>query len=318
MGKRVNSARALVAVLVALCGSVLPAPGQQPVSGADKSSGSGSDAAPKPKSQLEEWLERALANHPDIKVADAKLRTAAAELERTRSLVTQQVLSLHHGIEAQKLLVQKVRIEVDRVAELVQKAVVSRAELDKARAELIAAEAKLAELQGQADHLLGKARTSTRQKALNDAMRAYDEVLQAQIDREILATWLKAGHPVVRCPMVERIRKALDRKVNFRCDDGTVEGVVAKLQKENPDLVIQMKGNVGRLVAGRADLQEVPVAAVLQWLEDSLQGCRVVVREYGVLLAPEKDVPSGAVPLVEFWKGSTEKDSGKKSPKGSS
>src|SRR5262249_42270470 len=124
--------------------------------------------------------------------------------------------------------------------ELVRTKVTTPADLDKARSDVIAAEAKLAELQGQADHLLGKARTSTRQKAL-DALRIYEDTLQAQIDRDTLATWLKAGHPVVRGPMVERIRKARDRKVNFRCDDGTVEGVVAKLQKENPDLVIQMK-----------------------------------------------------------------------------
>jgi len=293
-----------VAFLVALCVSVAPAAGQQPPSGG------GGGAAPKPKSQLEEWLERALANHPDIKVADAKLRTAAAELERARSLVTQQVLSLHHGIEAQKLLIQKARFEMVRVAEAVRTKAATQAELDKARSDVIAAEAKLAELQGQADHLLGKARTGTRQKAL-DALRVYDYVLEGTVDRDIVAAWLKAGHPVVRGPMAERIRKALDHKMSFRHHGPVVEDVLDALQKASPDLVIRTKGELSKSIITRADLQEVPLGAILQWLEDSLQGYRIVVREYGILLAPEKDIPRGAVPLLEFWKGSTDKDRGK-------
>ncbi len=106
MRERVISARFLVAILAALFLNLGPAFGQQAsnTGGSGGGPAAGGGTAAKPKSQLEDWLEKGLASHPDIKVAEAKLRTAAAELERARSLVTQQVLSLHHGIEAQKIV----------------------------------------------------------------------------------------------------------------------------------------------------------------------------------------------------------------------
>jgi len=315
MRERIISVRPLVAALAVLFLGLGPAVGQQSnTGGSGGGPAAGGGSAAKPKSQLEDWLEKGLASHPDIKVAEAKLRTAAAELERTRSLVTQQVLSLHHGIEAQKIVVEKARLEMERVAELVKKAVVPQAELGKARSDVIAAEAKLAELQGQVNHMLGRDRTQTKQKVLNVWLESegVSQPWDFSVDRRAVEAWVTARQAPVRGPMAERIRKALDRKMSFRCDDGTVEGILARLQKECPDLVIQTKGGVPKMVTGRADLQEVPVAAVLQWLEDSLQGCRLVVREYGILLAPEKDLPPGAVPLVEFWKGSSDKDGSKK------
>ncbi|HKB38980.1 MAG TPA: hypothetical protein VKD72_21230, partial [Gemmataceae bacterium] len=145
--------------------------------------------------------------------------------------------------------------------------------------------------------------------------------VQLNADRNVEASllWTQAWKPPsVRGPMAERIRKALDHKMSFREQGAVGQDVLDALQHASPNLAIQMKGDVGKSALPRADLQEVPLGAVLQWLEDSLQGYRIVVREYGILVAPEKDIPRGAVPLVEFWKGSTEKDSGKKSPKGSS
>jgi len=118
--------------------------------------------------------------------------------------------------------------------------------------------------------------------------------------------------------VAERIRKALDRRVSYRHHEPAVEDVLEAVRKECPDLVIRLKGDAGKAPAGRADLQDVPLGAVLQWLEDSLQGYRVVVREYGILVAPQKDLPPSAVPLVEFWKGGTDKDAGKKPPTGGS
>src|SRR5262245_22295503 len=104
MRERISSVKSLLITLAALLIGPSLAPGQTPNTGGG--GGSAPQPPPKAKSQLEDWLDRALAHHPDIKVADAKLRTAAAELERARSLVTQQVLSLHHGIQAQKIVVE--------------------------------------------------------------------------------------------------------------------------------------------------------------------------------------------------------------------
>src|SRR4051812_6749195 len=103
MRKIISNRSAPLAGLLALCLGAVPAFGQRPPGGSgtgssssSTGSGSGGTTTGKAKSQLEEWLERALVNNPDIKVAEARLSTAAAELERARSMVMQQVLSLHH------------------------------------------------------------------------------------------------------------------------------------------------------------------------------------------------------------------------------
>src|SRR3954451_14768527 len=172
MREQVISPRSFLAALTVLFVGLGSAVGQLPNTGG--SGGGPPQPPPKAKSQLEDWLEKSLAHHPDIKVAEAKLRTAAAELERARSLVTQQVLSLHHGIEAQKILVEKARFEMDRVAQLVKTGAITQAELGKARSDLIAAEAKLAELQGQVNHLIGRNQTQTKLKGLAIAVGDFD------------------------------------------------------------------------------------------------------------------------------------------------
>src|SRR3984957_10391985 len=55
---------------------------------------------PAKKSLLEEMLEQALRNNPDIKVAEAKLHEAEAELNRTRLAVTQKVATLYAALDA--------------------------------------------------------------------------------------------------------------------------------------------------------------------------------------------------------------------------
>src|SRR6516164_866853 len=54
---------------------------------------------------LEEMLTRALKDNPDVRVAEAKVREAEAELNRTRLQVTQKVIAVHKALEAQKGLV---------------------------------------------------------------------------------------------------------------------------------------------------------------------------------------------------------------------
>ncbi len=161
------------------------------------------------------------------------------------------------------------------------------------------------------NHLIGRDRTQTGLKALGIAVLDFDGDGKLYVADQLLGR-SSAKSRLVRGPMAERIRKALDRKLSFRHPGPVVEDVLEALHKEFPDLVIQLKGTVGKSAILDVNLQEVPLGAVLQWLEDSLQGYRVVVREYGILLAPEKDLPPGAVPLVEFWKGSADKDGSKK------
>ena len=68
-----------------------------------------------------------------------------------------------------------------------------------------------------------------------------------------------------------------------------------------------------------ARLEGISFGAALQWLEDVLPNARVVVREYGLLIAPKERVPPGAVLLNDFWKGAGKdkpKEGGDKKPEG--
>jgi hypothetical protein len=44
----------------------------------------------------------------------------------------------------------------------------------------------------------------------------------------------------------------------------------------------------------------MPFSAVLVWIEDSVGGARVVVRDYGLVIAPESELPPGAPTLHKF------------------
>jgi hypothetical protein len=288
---------ALLAMLTVGAGAAV---GQPPTGG----------SAPPPKktkSQLEEWLERASHNHPDIKVAEAKLRTAAAELERARSQVMQQVLSLHYAIEAQKIAVDRANLEFQRIEVLSKKGQGSLQELNQVRGDLITAKAKLSELQAQVDHLIGKPKPDVHHADVASALRWL--ALQQQgatfldldgdgrLDLHIVG---KAAAP--KGPLAERIRKALNESLSLNAQERTLDEVLNMVRRSQPDLVIQVKDPQERRRKLTMRFTDLSLGAALQLLEDNLPGQRVVVREYGLLIAPEIQLPRGAVPLVEFWK----------------
>ena len=60
------------------------------------------------KSKLEEMLQQALQNNPDLRVAAAKVGEAEAKLNRARLLVVQKIGAAYQAVEAQKAAVQSV------------------------------------------------------------------------------------------------------------------------------------------------------------------------------------------------------------------
>ena len=95
MRKSVVETTALAAALI-VAGMALgqPAPVTEP-------------PAPKPaQSKLEEMLEKALKDNPDVRLAAAKLAEAEAELNRARLQVVHQVATAYQAIEAQKAAVE--------------------------------------------------------------------------------------------------------------------------------------------------------------------------------------------------------------------
>src|SRR5437867_388435 len=67
---------------------------------------------------LEELLNTALENNPDVQVAEAKLHEVEAELRRTRLNLASQVIALHAKVIAQKELLKVSQEEFTMYARL--------------------------------------------------------------------------------------------------------------------------------------------------------------------------------------------------------
>src|SRR5213594_1163492 len=106
--------------------------------------GGGGSAAQKPQARpekpatLEEMLAKALKDNPDIRVAEAKVREADAELNRTRLQVTQKVLAFHHSRESQKAIIKVAEEDLQRIQKLEANKAVSQEEVKQAQQRLSA------------------------------------------------------------------------------------------------------------------------------------------------------------------------------------
>src|SRR5437660_1001046 len=65
------------------------------------------DKEPPPKTKVDEMIQQALHNNADIRVAEAKVAEAEAELNRTRQLVVQKIVLHNASVERAKATVQE-------------------------------------------------------------------------------------------------------------------------------------------------------------------------------------------------------------------
>jgi outer membrane protein TolC len=119
---------------------------------------------------LEEMLSIALKHNPDVQAAEAMLRAAEAELDRTRLQVVRNVTAFRAKWQAQQSEVAAAQAELklrsagrERVSKLSEQGVIGQEKLAEvehqlvsARNKLAFAQAKLAELEAEMPFLLGK------------------------------------------------------------------------------------------------------------------------------------------------------------------
>lgn len=127
-----------------------------------------------------------------------------------------------------------------------------------------------------------------------DAANAKYEMLRAYASPKMDAA--------VSSPQSDKLRAALDKPMSAEFNDITLREVLTHIRKANPDLFINYKGTHEDVALPSAKFKDMPLGAVLQWLEDELPGNRIVVREYGLLIAPSDKLPPDALPLHDFWK----------------
>jgi hypothetical protein len=295
-----------------------PAAGTPPAAGADKPK----DAPA--KSKLEEMLQQALQNNPDLRLAAAKVAEAEAELNRARLLVVQKVGAAYQAIEAQKAAVESAAAELEEAKMASNTGSVAEATLRAAaQGKLIDAKAKLAALETELPYLLGKQPANNTayptipagaihyaespdlsginlgRGALGVTGRSYDPPADADGRKPA---------PIVG-PTADRIRAALDKPFSLELKKAKLSAVVAEVsaafQKANPGLLIKCNFTLDQLDSQEmvsVQFDAMPFGAILVWIEDSVSGGRVAVRDYGLVIGSEEGLPPGAPTLHDFWK----------------
>jgi hypothetical protein len=131
---------------------------------------------------LEEMLNAALKNNPDIWVAEAKLHEAEAGLNRTRLQVMQKVITFRHSLQTQRALVQEAEKNLKDLQSLNKKGFLPESSLRDAQAALEREKTKLATLEAEMPSLLGKLPQSVTQAkkpaATTNANTAADLLFQ--------------------------------------------------------------------------------------------------------------------------------------------
>jgi hypothetical protein len=117
---------------------------------------------------------------------------------------------------------------------------------------------------------------------------------------------------VVRGTVAERIRKALDTPVAVKFERVPLKDVLEFLEEKAPGISFRLlegrNRDIGSAPVSMRLKQEVPLGAALQAIQDTVPGLRFAVREYGVLVTREDQLPPGAMLVHDFWKGEGDKE----------
>jgi len=264
--RKVRSYHHLVATALVL--SLLAANtalGQEPVGPARAASTEGPAWAG--ITSLEQFLSRALATHPEVLAAEAKVASAEAELRRTRFEIARELIMFWSDWKTTEG-------EVARLQSLYEKKVIS---LD----EMIGAKAKLAKMESQLPYLLGTA------SGAHQGGRAAS--------REMGPKRLPQG------PQVEKILAALNEPTELEFIETPLRDVVDTLEDFHKSDMTTDPAVAD--VPVTASIRGVPVAAALQLMEDVTPGVRFVVTDYGILATSDtSEHASRYVSANEFWR----------------
>ena len=216
---------------------------------------------------LEQFMSRALATHPEVLAAEAKVASAEAELRRTRFEIARELIMFWSDWKTTEG-------EVARLKSLYEKKAISLGEM-------IGAKAKLAKMESQLPYLLGTA-SGTHQGG------------RAAL-REMGPKRLPQG------PEVEKVRAVLDELTELQFIETPLGDVVDTLEDFH-----QVNITTDPAVADvpvTASIKGIPVAAALQLTEDITPGVRFVVTDYGILATSDtSEHATRYISANEFWR----------------
>jgi outer membrane protein TolC len=251
--------------------------------------------------KLEVLLEEALKSHPDIRLAEAKVRSAEAELNRIQLQASQQAVMLQSAINSQQTNIEFAQKGLERLTHLRQTGAASSEQEAAAQRALIDAKAKLKTLETELAFLTGQG-TSQPKSAAPKVYAAWVQAseIEAKGDRPRLP-----NYPVDPA-MAEKLLVAFAREVTFEPYHGPLTGLLKTTEEtHNLGFAFRFVG-LDKLEIDMEMRHPLPLHAVLQAIQDQY-GVRFFVRDYGILAvasdaSPQGDPIDGLAGMQDFWK----------------
>jgi hypothetical protein len=327
----VRALTAMVAVVFLPC----VVNGQEPQPGPDKpkapATGAPGPEAKKPdkpnEMSLEEMLNKAFKDNPDIRVAEAKVREAEAELNRARLQVTQKVIALHRALEAQRSLTELAQKNLDQVRRERKANDTDQNFGAMAQNRLAKAKEKLAEIEAELPYLIGNPPVADRkldfslsnlheltpQLQFRPIRRELIELkpFDITLDRRLPINWPFPAGPATGSK-VDQLRKDLDKNMKVQFEDALFSEVIERIELTSGIAFRILDTKERDISFQKVTLKlkdSVTIGAALQALEDSFPGLRFIVRDYGVLVTWADKVPPGAMTVGTLWKSAQAQDS---------
>jgi hypothetical protein len=277
-------------------------------------------------------VHAALANDPDLKLAQAKLQLAEAEISKAKQAVILKVLTLNATIQdlkgqvaAHTQIVQTaekaMRTGTGALADLLQE----RMKLEPVQSALAKAEMELKLITGGMQKEMG----ATTEPAWGNSNtffpvgQPYSYWVQGLGQDSGLPTnqgtfnyygtapyLLTNAAPAAKGPIPDRIRASLDKTVKLGAKGVqiTFANALEVFKKEaGLDAPVRQIAKIDPIVS---EGEELPVGAWFQIFADNSPGTRFFVREYGLLVTAKDAAPPDALQLFEFWKRPIKKDTG--------
>jgi hypothetical protein len=278
---------------------------------------------------LEAVLTDALKSNPDIRVAEAKVREAEAELNKIRLQVLQRVVALHQAVESQKEALKNAQSQYEGYRTRFEVVQIQAPELARMRGTLSLEKGKLATQEAELNAVLGK----LPQGMMTNLAKPGIDFATTNIDLDELARFVarrrdslsalgaldlgNVGFPPGQTskrsqstggPLAEKIRSALDKPITIKIQDGGLAAVIAAITRLVPDVPFHTLTQADIGLKANLHFEQVALGAILQAVEDSFPGppgVRLVIRDYGILVTLDSIAPAGAVSVHDFWKGRT-------------
>jgi hypothetical protein len=245
-------------------------------------------------SALEQMLEKALKQNPDILVAEAKVHETQAELNRVRQHVMAKMVVLNTEVEALTNIVKEAKIRFDRTMELHEKGAVSNEAMNAAQGALLKHKADLAVKEAELQALIGK-----KTAALSLRVPMHEETT--------IQPFARLDVDSIKPSTAEQMRIALNTGIVVKWSGAQLEDVLRALQAKIKVVNLFLAPNVTKQGGITLSLPEpITLLAALQLLEDT-QGVRFVIREYGIVGMDRNNMPPDVIPVSEFAKHQSEK-----------